>query len=53
MALLLWLFDHVPLGRFAPWVFGLIVGAKPERVEIVAGDEFLEALWIGRMEDFH
>lgn len=30
---LLFLFDNVPLGPLAPWVFGLIIGAKPQRVK--------------------
>jgi hypothetical protein len=24
---------HIPLGRFAPIVFGWMIGAKPEKVE--------------------
>jgi hypothetical protein len=27
-----WLIDNVPLGPFAPWVFGFIVGRRPRRV---------------------
>lgn len=30
--LLFWLVWHVPLGRFAPWVLGLALGSRPERV---------------------
>lgn len=30
--LLMWLVWNVPLGRLAPWVFGLAVGARPVRV---------------------
>lgn len=26
-----WLFDNVPLGRFAPYVLGLILGRRPRR----------------------
>ncbi len=27
-----WLFHRIPLGRFAPHVFGWLVGSKPVRV---------------------
>lgn len=29
--LLFWLLDTVPLGRAAPWVFGLSIRRKPRR----------------------
>jgi len=29
---LIWVFDHVRLGRFAPYVFGLIIGRMPHKV---------------------
>lgn len=29
---LMWLIDNVPMGRFAPWVFGLAIGRWPHRV---------------------
>lgn len=29
----LWLFDHVPLGRFAPWMLGYVLGSRPRRVD--------------------
>lgn len=28
---LFWLIDNVPLGRAAPWVFGLAIGRRPWR----------------------
>lgn len=28
---LFWLLDNVPLGRLAPWVFGLAIGRKPHK----------------------
>lgn len=30
---LFWLVDNVPLGRLAPWVFGLAIGRLPRRVK--------------------
>lgn len=30
---LFWLLDNVPLGRAAPWVFGLAIGRWPRRVK--------------------
>jgi len=30
---LLWMFDNVYLGRFAPYVFGLTIGRKGSRVD--------------------
>lgn len=30
---LLWLVFNVPLGRLAPYVLGLALGSKPERIE--------------------
>lgn len=29
----MWLVWNVPLGKLAPWVFGLAIGAKPEKVK--------------------
>lgn len=29
---LFWMIHNVPLGPFAPWVFGLAVGRMPRRV---------------------
>ena len=34
---LMWLVWNVPLGRAAPWVFGLAIGRMPHRLE--ADDE--------------
>lgn len=31
--LLFWLVDNVPLGRAAPWVFGLAIGRWPRRMK--------------------
>lgn len=31
--ILFWLVDNVPLGRLAPWVFGLALGRVPLRVK--------------------
>lgn len=30
---LMWLVDNVPMGRLAPWVFGLAMGRWPRRVK--------------------
>lgn len=30
---LFWLIDNIPLGRLAPYVFGLAVGKKPQKVK--------------------
>ena len=30
---LLWLIDNVPMGRLAPWVFGLAIGRVPHRID--------------------
>ena len=30
---LLWLAFNIPLGRLAPYVLGLALGSKPERIE--------------------
>lgn len=30
---LIWLVWNVPLGKAAPWVLGLALGSKPERVD--------------------
>ena len=27
-----WVFDHFPLGRLAPWIFGLCIGRKPRSI---------------------
>lgn len=27
-----WLLDNIPLGRLAPWVFGIAIGRKPVKV---------------------
>ena len=29
----MWLVWNVPLGKLAPWVFGLAIGAKPEKAK--------------------
>ena len=29
----MWLVWNVPLGKLAPWVFGLAIGEKPEKVK--------------------
>jgi hypothetical protein len=34
-----WLFDHVPLGPFAPWVFRLCMGRMPHRVRPAPREE--------------
>lgn len=31
--ILLWIVWRIPLGTLAPWVLGLAVGSKPERME--------------------
>jgi hypothetical protein len=28
-----WIFDHLPLGRFAPYVFGLLIGSRPNKIK--------------------
>lgn len=33
---LFWLVRNVPLGRAAPWVLGLALGSKPQRVRPAA-----------------
>lgn len=30
---LFWIFNNVPLGPLAPWVFGLAIGRRPRRVK--------------------
>ena len=30
---LFWLVFNAPLGKLAPWVFGLAIGSKPVKVE--------------------
>ena len=30
---LFWLIDNIPLGRLAPYVFGLAIGRKPQKVK--------------------
>lgn len=30
---LFWLIDNVPMGRLAPWVFGLAMGRWPRKVK--------------------
>ena len=30
---LMWLVLNVPLGRLAPWVFGLAIGRRPRKVK--------------------
>lgn len=30
---LMWIFDNIPLGRLAPYVFGLAIGRKPHRIK--------------------
>jgi hypothetical protein len=30
---LMWLIDNVPLGRLAPYVFGLAIGKMPKKVK--------------------
>jgi hypothetical protein len=30
---LFWVIKNIPLGRLAPYVFGLAIGRKPQRVE--------------------
>lgn len=29
---LFWIIDNIPLGRLAPYVFGLAIGRKPKRI---------------------
>lgn len=29
---LMWIVWNIPLGKLAPWVFGLAIGSKPERI---------------------
>ena len=31
--ILFWIVDNIPLGKLAPYVFGLAVGRKPQKVK--------------------
>jgi len=28
-----WVFNNIPLGRLAPWVFGLAIGRRPRKIK--------------------
>jgi len=30
---LFWIIHNIPLGKLAPWVFGLAIGRKPHRIK--------------------
>lgn len=36
---LMWLVWNVPLGKAAPWVLGLALGSKPERIDKMGDDK--------------
>ncbi|MBQ0112239.1 MAG: hypothetical protein KBT03_03825 [Bacteroidales bacterium] len=27
-----WIFDNIPLGKLAPWYFGLLIGRMPHKI---------------------